>query len=81
MRDSGIVRRVDNLGRIVIPMEMRRALSIEIHDPMEIFMDGDSIVLRRKRMSCSLCGAKDALHKLDDKFLCESCVKRIKSLW
>lgn len=81
MRDSGMVRRVDNLGRIVIPMEIRRALSIEIHDPMEIFLDGDSIVLRRKRVGCALCGANDALHKLDDKFLCDDCIRRIKSLY
>ena len=48
MKSSGIVRKVDNLGRIVIPIEIRRALSIDIKDPLEISLDGDLIVLRRQ---------------------------------
>lgn len=54
MKADGIIRRVDNLGRIVIPIEIRRALSIEIKDPLEISLRGDEIILQRVKTSCAL---------------------------
>lgn len=78
MRSSGIVRKVDSLGRIVIPIEIRRALSIDIKDPIEISLDGDSIVLRRQKTNCALCGSKNVSQKIDDKYLCVDCIRRIK---
>ena len=78
MKSSGIVRKVDNLGRIVIPIEIRRALSIDIKDPLEISLDGDLIVLRRQTINCALCGSKTAERKVGDKYLCAECIKRIK---
>ena len=47
MKDTGIVRRVDDLGRIVIPMELRRTLGINVKDPMSILVDGDRIILQK----------------------------------
>ena len=78
MKSSGIVRKVDNLGRIVIPIEIRRAHSIDIKDPLEISLDGDLIVLRRQTTNCALCGSKTAERKVGDKYLCAECIKRIK---
>lgn len=78
MKASGIIRRVDNLGRIVIPIEIRRALSIEIKDPLEISLNGDAIVLRRLSTNCALCGSKDTTYKLGDKYICADCIRRIK---
>ena len=57
MKSTGIVRRVDELGRIVIPMELRRTFGIEIKDPLEIFVDGDSIVLSKYQSACVFCGS------------------------
>ena len=56
MHDTGIVRRVDDLGRIVIPMELRRTLGIKVKDPMAIFVEGDRIILTKHKDACALCG-------------------------
>ncbi len=62
MKATGIVRKVDELGRIVIPMELRRTLDIEKEDSVEIFVDDGSIVLRKYEPACIFCGnAKYAL--------------------
>ena len=79
MRSSGIVRKVDNLGRIVIPIEIRRALSIEIKDPIEISLDGDSIILKRQRAACALCGSNENIRKIGEKYICASCAENIKN--
>lgn len=52
MKSTGIVRRTDSLGRIVIPIEIRRVLGIEINDAVEIFTEDDTIILRKYRASC-----------------------------
>ena len=51
MKATGIVRKVDELGRIVLPIELRRTLNIEIKDPLEIYVDGESIMLKRRHPS------------------------------
>lgn len=58
MRSTGIVRKVDELGRIVIPMELRRTLKIEDKDPIEIFVDEDKVVLKKYKanMTCDITG-------------------------
>jgi AbrB family transcriptional regulator, transcriptional pleiotropic regulator of transition state genes len=58
MKSTGIVRKVDELGRIVIPMELRRTLGIEIKDSLEIFVEGDSIILKKYKpnMACMVTG-------------------------
>ena len=55
MKSTGIVRKVDELGRVVLPIELRRTLGIEEKDPLEIYMDGPSIVLRKYQVSCVFC--------------------------
>ncbi len=55
MKATGIVRRVDELGRIVLPVELRRTLDISERDPLEIYVDGASIVLRKFRPNCIFC--------------------------
>ena len=52
MKATGIVRKVDELGRIVLPIELRRTLGIEIKDPLEIFVDGESIMLKPYKPAC-----------------------------
>ena len=57
MKSTGIIRRVDELGRIVIPVELRNKLGIGEKDPLEIFVDGSSIVLKKMNSSCTFCGS------------------------
>ena len=57
MKSTGIIRRVDELGRVVLPIEIRRILDIEERDPLEIFLDEDRIVLRKLQPTCIFCGA------------------------
>ena len=78
MKADGIIRRVDNLGRIVIPIEIRRALSIEIKDLLEISLRGDEIILQRVKTSCALCGSDASTQRLGDKYICANCIRRIK---
>lgn len=61
MKATGIVRKVDELGRIVIPMETRKILGIGQKDPIEIFTEGDSIILRKYQPGCALTGSTDNL--------------------
>jgi len=75
MKATGIVRPVDSLGRIVLPMELRRTLNINEKNPLEIYTDGDSIVLKRYQPGCAACGAAKRLVTHWSVTLCEDCVK------
>ncbi|HLR79526.1 MAG TPA: AbrB/MazE/SpoVT family DNA-binding domain-containing protein [Bacillota bacterium] len=58
MKSTGIVRKVDELGRVVIPIELRRTLDINIKDPLEIYVDNDKVILKKYKpnMSCYITG-------------------------
>ena len=56
MKATGVVRKIDELGRIVLPVELRRTLNIGVKDSMEIFVDGESIILKQYRPCCIFCG-------------------------
>jgi len=76
MKATGIVRKVDHLGRVVLPMELRRTLGINDNDPLEIFVDGKGIVLRKYAPGCSLCGnvGRPMTNLYPEKSICTSCV-------
>ena len=75
MKSTGIVRKVDELGRIVLPIELRRTLGIEEKDRIEIFVDGESIILRKYQPACIFCdNAKDILN-YKGKNLCPDCLR------
>lgn len=79
MHDTGIVRRVDDLGRIVIPMELRRTLGIKVKDPIAIFTEGERIVLQKHKDSCAICGATDSdMTAVKGRVVCPSCVSEVK---
>jgi transcriptional pleiotropic regulator of transition state genes len=79
MHDTGIVRRVDDLGRIVIPMELRRTLGIKVKDPMAIFVEGERIILTKHKDSCAICGAADQqIIDVKGRPVCADCVETIK---
>lgn len=76
MKTSGIVRRVDDLGRIVLPAEMRRLLELDRSD-VEIFLDGNRICLRKYSPNCIFCGAQEALTHLAGKSICAGCIEKL----
>ena len=78
MNDTGIVRRVDDLGRIVIPMELRRTLGINVKDPMAIFVEDDKIILEKHRDVCALCGSNENVSEFKNRPICSTCVEEIK---
>lgn len=78
MKATGIVRKVDELGRVVIPMELRKTLGIGEKDPLEIFVDGDRILLKKYAPGCSLCGyADDVQQGPAGKLICKDCADQI----
>ncbi len=79
MKSIGIVREVDKLGRIVIPKELRRTLRMETGDPVEIYVDGESIVLRSYRPTCIFCGNSEMLGEYKGTTICSRCIDDIKN--
>ncbi len=74
MKSTGIIRKVDELGRIVLPIELRRTLDIAEKDEIEIFMDNDQIVLQKFEPSCIFCGSSKMLITYRGKNVCRECV-------
>lgn len=76
MKATGIVRQMDELGRVVIPMELRRTLGLEDHAAMEILVEGDIVMMRRYQPGCTLCGSmKDLVHNHPSgKRVCRQCL-------
>ena len=77
LRSTGVARRVDALGRIVLPVELRRLHGIQTGDELEISVDGDSIVLRKLTDGCVFCGGVDDLSAFMDKLVCAPCRTRV----
>lgn len=78
MKATGIVRKVDELGRVVIPIELRRTYKINIGDPLEIYVDSDKILLKKFVPTCMFCGVvNDTLITFNEKVICKSCVNEM----
>jgi transcriptional pleiotropic regulator of transition state genes len=80
MKSTGIVRRIDDLGRVVIPKELRRTLGVASLDPLEIFVDGDKIILKKYNPGCTLCDSLENIDYIGGKPICRACVIRIIKL-
>ncbi len=80
MKATGIVRDVDNLGRIVLPIELRRTLGIDVKDSVEIFTENDTIILKKFQHSCVFCGANDSLLEYKNKMVCSRCISELNIL-
>lgn len=76
MKSTGIVRSLDNLGRLVIPVELRHSLCIE-NEPVEIFVQDNDIILRRYQPACIFCGESDSISIFKGKNVCSNCIKDI----
>lgn len=80
MKSTGIVRKVDELGRVVIPIELRRTLSIDEKDALEIYVDGERIVLRKYEPACIFCGNADGVRPFKGKNVCPHCLEAMKDV-
>lgn len=80
MKSTGIVRKVDELGRVVLPIELRRTLDIEERDALEIYIDGDTILLRKYAPSCIFCSSEQDLQEFRGKRVCRRCAQSIASV-
>ena len=79
MKRTGIVRRVDELGRIVLPKELRRTMEIDVKAPMEIYTDDEYIIVKKYTPNCTLCGSSDSIGEFKEKFVCAYCMAELKS--
>lgn len=80
MKSTGIVRPVDGLGRIVLPIELRKTLDIKKDDLVEVFVDGSNIVLRKYEPMCVFCGNIEDVKDFKGKNVCPECAKELSGL-
>ena len=78
MKSTGIVRKVDELGRVVIPIELRRTLEIAEKDALEIYVDGEQIILKKYAPACIFCGQAKDVEVFRGKNICPACFKELK---
>lgn len=78
MKSTGIVRKVDELGRVVIPIELRRTLNIGEKDALEIYVDGAHIILKKYEPACIFCGQAKDITNFKGKNICPTCIEEIK---
>lgn len=77
MKATGIVRKVDELGRIVLPIELRRTLGIAERDPLEIYVDGETIIIKKYQASCIFCDNAHDVIQYKGKNICPDCLKEL----
>lgn len=80
VRATGMSRKIDEMGRIVIPIEIRRKFNLNFNDEIDIYTNEDSILLKRYEPFCAFCGKTDALETFMEKKICQSCVAEIAKL-
>lgn len=80
MKATGIVRKVDELGRIVLPIEMRRTLDIAEKDALEIYVEGSAVILKKYRPSCIFCDTAKDVVVYKGKNICPNCLKELQSM-
>ncbi len=80
MKSTGIVRKIDALGRIVLPIELRKHMDIATGDDIEIFVEGNTIVLEKYSPTCIFCGNKEALADYEGKCVCKICREKLANM-
>jgi len=80
MKSTGIVRKVDELGRIVLPIELRRTLDIAERDSLEIYIDGSSVVMKKYQPACIFCDSAKDIVSFHGKNVCPKCIRAMQTL-
>ena len=79
MKSTGVVRKVDELGRIVLPIEIRKVLDIKQKDAIEIFTDSDRIILQKYQPACTFCNNANDIIYFSGKRVCAECIEKLKA--
>lgn len=79
MKSTGVVRKVDELGRIVLPISIRQTMDINEKDPLEIFIDDNRIILQKYHPACVFCNNADRIVYFNNKRICQDCLEKIKT--
>lgn len=77
MKSTGMIRKIDELGRIVVPKEIRKTLDIDNGDPLEIFVEGDHIILKKHNPACLFCGKAEDVIFFRGKLCCRDCLEEL----
>lgn len=80
LKSTGIVRDVDSLGRVVLPKELRDTMHIAQKDPLEIYVEGDSIILRKYEPACLFCGSASDVLSFNDRKICKACLAELNRI-
>lgn len=78
IENTGVVRKVDELGRLTIPKEIRDSKRISKNTPLQIYVEGDKIIVENTEIGCSFCNKKKSLYEFKGKMVCKECIKNIK---
>ncbi len=79
MKATGFVKKIDELGRIVIPKDIRKSLGATHGDYLQFFLDGDTVVMKKFGEYCAICNSSDDVIKVKEKFICKDCLEQIKN--
>lgn len=79
MKSTGVVRQLDTLGRIVLPIELRRTMDIGVKDMLEIFVEDDQIILKKYHPSCIFCSDARDVISYRGKLVCKKCLSELKA--
>lgn len=77
MKTTGVTRPLDKMGRVVLPIELRKTLDLPSGTPIEIYVEGDKIILHKYQNTCEFCGSSEHISEFKDKFICEDCREQI----
>ncbi len=78
MKPTGFVKKIDEMGRIVIPKNVRKTIGAEIGDSLQFFIDGDNVVMKKFSLCCIFCGSENELTELNEKHICAECISKLK---
>ena len=79
MKSTGIVRKIDSVGRFVVPVELRSTLNLSNNDSIEIFTDDDKVILKKYQPSCIFCNNADDVIYFKGKLICKDCLEELKN--
>lgn len=79
MKSTGITKKIDDLGRLIIPKEIRNTMNLNINDSLAFFIEGDFIILKKYNKDCIFCGNTENILNFKDKYVCKDCIKKLKN--
>lgn len=80
MKSTGIVRKLDELGRVVLPIELRRTLEMKDRQELEIYVDGDAVILKKFERACLFCKGREDVREVHGRSVCKNCIDEMKEL-